>query len=68
VQTVEKKDDAAVKSEIDGLWIKVTASKHSKCVRCWHHREDVGTNDKHPELCGRCIVNIEGPGEAREIA
>ena len=68
VQPVEKKDDAAVKSEIDGLWIKVTASKHSKCVRCWHHREDVGTNDKHPELCGRCIVNIEGSGEAREIA
>lgn len=68
VNPVEKKDTAAVKSEIDGLWIKVTASKHAKCVRCWHHREDVGSNSTHPELCGRCIVNIEGPGELREIA
>ena len=68
INPLEKKDTAAVKSEIDGLWIKVTASKHAKCVRCWHHREDVGTNSTHPELCGRCIVNIEGSGEIREIA
>jgi isoleucyl-tRNA synthetase len=68
VNPVEQKDAAAVKADIDGLWIKVTASKHSKCVRCWHHREDVGQNSKHPELCGRCIVNIEGTGETREIA
>ncbi|EQD63395.1 Isoleucyl-tRNA synthetase, partial [mine drainage metagenome] len=36
-----------------------------KCVRCWHHRSDAGTHAQHPELCGRCIDNVEGPGEDR---
>ncbi|MFS8138720.1 MAG: class I tRNA ligase family protein, partial [Thermomonas sp.] len=39
----------------------------AKCVRCWHHREDVGTHVEHPQLCGRCIGNIEGPGEDRRF-
>jgi isoleucyl-tRNA synthetase len=37
----------------------------SKCVRCWHHREDVGADAAHPLLCGRCVRNIAGPGEDR---
>jgi isoleucyl-tRNA synthetase len=35
----------------------------AKCVRCWHHRADVGAHAAHPELCGRCVSNVEGPGE-----
>jgi isoleucyl-tRNA synthetase len=37
----------------------------AKCVRCWHHRADVGAHAAHPQLCGRCVSNIEGPGEDR---
>ena len=48
--------------------LKIKASEHTKCVRCWHHREDVGTNTDHPELCGRCVENIIGEGEQREYA
>ncbi len=48
-----------------GLWIAARASEHAKCVRCWHHREDVGTHAEHPELCGRCVQNVAGPGETR---
>ncbi|MGR9114157.1 MAG: isoleucine--tRNA ligase [Gammaproteobacteria bacterium] len=58
----------AIKTELDGLSIKVVASEHSKCVRCWHQREDVGTNAEHPELCGRCVENVAGSGEARRFA
>ena len=36
-----------------------------KCVRCWHRRGDVGAHAAHPELCGRCVSNIDGPGEDR---
>jgi len=36
-----------------------------KCVRCWQRRADVGSHDGHAELCGRCVINIEGPGEVR---
>ncbi|HEC17797.1 MAG TPA: isoleucine--tRNA ligase [Gammaproteobacteria bacterium] len=52
----------------DELWIAVAPSAYEKCVRCWHHREDVGSNPKHPELCGRCVENVEGDGEVRRFA
>ena len=37
-----------------------------KCVRCWQHRADVGSHAEHPLLCGRCVSNVEGPGEDRK--
>ena len=52
----------------DELWVSVAASAHAKCVRCWHHREDVGANAEHPELCGRCVENVAGQGEVRKHA
>jgi isoleucyl-tRNA synthetase len=50
------------------LVVRVTPSAHAKCVRCWHHREDVGANTEHPELCGRCVENVAGRGEIRRYA
>ena len=55
----------AVATELDGLKVKAVASSHPKCVRCWHHREDVGAHPEHPELCGRCVENVTGEGESR---
>jgi len=52
----------------DELWISVSASDKEKCVRCWHHRDDVASHDTHPELCGRCVENVDGDGEARRFA
>ena len=52
----------------DELWVQVAPSDHAKCVRCWHHREDVGTDANHPELCGRCVDNVSGGGERRNYA
>ena len=43
-------------------------SSHRKCERCWHVREDVGARADHPTLCGRCIANLHGEGEARAYA
>ncbi|MBB3047747.1 isoleucyl-tRNA synthetase [Litorivivens lipolytica] len=58
----------AVSTELDNLEVAIRASEGSKCVRCWHHREDVGTVEAHPELCVRCVDNIEGDGEQRSYA
>lgn len=58
----------AVATEIDGLELRIEKSAHSKCDRCWHHREDVGADQQHPALCGRCIENVEGTGELRHFA
>ncbi|WP_457676977.1 isoleucine--tRNA ligase, partial [Thiolapillus sp.] len=60
----ERGDDAR-DSELDGLAVAAVASQHPKCVRCWHHREDVGRHADHPELCGRCVENVAGEGETR---
>jgi len=51
-----------------GLWLKVQPSTHEKCIRCWHHREDVGQSSEHPQICARCIENVTGKGEARRYA
>jgi isoleucyl-tRNA synthetase len=60
----------AVEVQFNGqpLAIRVSPSAHAKCVRCWHHREDVGQNAEHPELCGRCVDNAFGAGEERRFA
>jgi isoleucyl-tRNA synthetase len=45
--------------------IDVGASEHPKCVRCWHYRADVGSHPDDPELCDRCVDNVNGVGESR---
>ena len=50
------------------VWLKVQRTAGTKCVRCWHHTDDVGTIDAHPELCGRCVGNLVEPGETRRFA
>jgi isoleucyl-tRNA synthetase len=59
---------SAVPSSAENVWIEARPSTQPKCVRCWHLRGDVGSDPRHPELCARCVVNLEGPGEEREFA
>ncbi len=58
-------DAARVELAEGEAWVAAGVSDASKCVRCWHRRADVGQHARHPELCGRCIENIDGPGETR---
>lgn len=67
IHPLDEKTDKCIEAG-DGVFIEVTKSEYEKCVRCWHHREDVGSNDKHPELCTRCVENVAGDGEKREFA
>jgi isoleucyl-tRNA synthetase len=50
------------------LAVRVAPSAHPKCERCWHWRADVGADAAHPTLCGRCVANLFGAGEARRCA
>ena len=63
---IDKTDECI--EALEGVFIKVSKSENEKCVRCWHHREDVGQHAEHIELCGRCIENVAGDGEKREYA
>jgi isoleucyl-tRNA synthetase len=53
-------DDAA-----KDIAVLASPTAKDKCVRCWHHRADVGSDPAHPGICARCVSNIEGPGEDR---
>ena len=59
---------SATASEVAGLSIEVIKSDSEKCARCWHHRPDVGVDSAHPQLCQRCVTNVEGDGETRQYA
>ena len=61
-------DSVEVQFNGQPLAIRVSPSARAKCVRCWHHREDVGQTAEHPELCGRCVDNAFGAGETRRFA
>ncbi|WP_295542885.1 isoleucine--tRNA ligase [uncultured Thiohalocapsa sp.] len=68
VHPLEARPQSAADTDVDGLAVAVSASEHPKCVRCWHHRADVGADAVHPELCGRCVDNVTGDGEQRRFA
>ncbi|RTE86138.1 MULTISPECIES: isoleucine--tRNA ligase [Gammaproteobacteria] len=68
VASLSDATEEAVSTEIEGLKVGVLRTSYEKCARCWHHREDVGVNPEHEELCGRCVTNVAGDGESRIFA
>jgi len=71
VHPLEEAPESSIECKFENgkvFHVITSASKHEKCVRCWHHREDVGQHSEHPELCGRCEDNVAGKGEDRKYA
>jgi len=66
--TAQPAESVAMLIQGQSLAIRILPSAHLKCVRCWHHRADVGQNTDHPDLCGRCVENAFGAGETRRFA
>ncbi|MGH8667418.1 MAG: class I tRNA ligase family protein, partial [Burkholderiales bacterium] len=58
----------AVPSRVEGIAVRVLPSSGTKCARCWHYRHDVAEHGENASLCGRCISNLYGGGEARPYA
>ena len=58
----------ATLAEAEALTLTVTPATAQKCERCWHYRDDVGSEAAHPTICGRCTSNLFGAGELRTIA
>ena len=65
LQDAQPQGDA---TELDSLRVSVTPAQGTKCVRCWHIRDDIGVDPAHPELCARCVSNAFGDGEERHYA
>lgn len=58
-------DAVQVESAQNHIFVSACAATADKCIRCWHRREDVGRYPDHPEICERCVANVEGDGETR---
>jgi isoleucyl-tRNA synthetase len=63
----EKPADA-IETSVEGLWLSLAATEYARCDRCWHQTPSVGQNADHPELCDRCVENVDGEGESRLYA
>ena len=54
------------------LAVSTRAATAAKCERCWHYVEEpglgVGSDPAHPTVCGRCVSNLFGAGESRQVA
>jgi isoleucyl-tRNA synthetase len=61
----ERTDVHGVEIEGAEVWVAAKPSDAQKCIRCWHYRADVGKHAEHPEICGRCVENVDGAGEVR---
>lgn len=68
VKDIAQKPIEASETSNNHLFVLVEKSTDDKCARCWHHKPEVGMDPKHPELCNRCIDNVDGKGEVRHYA
>lgn len=60
----EKSADAI--DVFEDLSVQVEPVASEKCERCWQRRPDQGQQTEHPNLCGRCVVNVTSEaGESR---
>jgi isoleucyl-tRNA synthetase len=70
VSTLDSKPADAATLSVNGHDFAIQSSKApgEKCVRCWHLRDDVASDEQYPEVCSRCVSNVHGQGEHRAIA
>lgn len=68
VKPMNECQEEVIRNDELGLAITVKASAYEKCSRCWHRCENVGMELEHPELCQRCVGNINGREEGRLFA
>ena len=54
VELSEKKDGS--------IETAVEKADGEKCERCWNYSMDVGKNESHPTVCGRCVVHLAEAG------
>lgn len=65
----ERPESAEIIKVLDAqIAISAIPETSEKCERCWHRREDVGSDSNHATLCSRCVGNISGQTEARQYA
>lgn len=47
------------KTELTELTVEIKKAEGEKCIRCWNYSTTVGQDKDHPQLCSRCIKNLQ---------
>jgi isoleucyl-tRNA synthetase len=68
VAPLEQAPEEAADTAEPGLKLRVSRCDDPKCERCYLRCADVGQHAGHETICGRCVDNVDGDGEQREIA
>ena len=55
----EAPEDAFTLEDVSGVAVISALAEGVKCQRCWKILEEVGTHDKHDDLCDRCADVVE---------
>ena len=56
----EGPDDAFRLEDVPGVAVLPSLAEGEKCARCWMIAGDVGADEHHPDLCGRCAGTLSG--------
>lgn len=48
-------ESAWLSKTVPGLALEIDHAKGEKCARCWNWRLEVGSDERHKELCDRCL-------------
>ena len=60
VSRVDYRPSPAASGEWDaGLEVSVEKAAAPKCGRCWRYVDTVGKDSAHPDICARCVQNLE---------
>jgi isoleucyl-tRNA synthetase len=52
--------DAGIESvDLPGMLIQVKPASAEKCARCWVREETVGSHEDQPEICSRCVKELD---------
>ncbi|MBF0619018.1 MAG: isoleucine--tRNA ligase [Candidatus Omnitrophica bacterium] len=60
VQVVEGDVAAGIGGSFTQTEVVIEKASGSKCPRCWNYKTDIGTDQDHPEICGRCARAVKG--------
>lgn len=58
VEGVLEELGSGVAFSIEEDFVRAKKATSAKCARCWNFRESVGSNESHPTICERCVVQL----------
>jgi len=51
--------EAFTLEDVEGIAVVVEKASGEKCERCWKYTADIGLNDDHGDVCGRCASVVK---------